>query len=236
MTGFFSPTADSPADEDFRYERKFVDPDGSVSEVVDLLKRHPAMFREVYEPRRINNIYLDTPGLTCYRDNIVGRTARYKARIRWYGEWGATVSAPSLEIKIKEGFLGRKAIFDVADFDTTGDVIEEIGHALKPVLRQNPVAQRYVAGLRPAVANTYMRRYFRSSDGRFRVTVDWNVDYAAISRQAPLFATRFRERGVVIEVKYESQHDDAADTITGQLPYRLVRNSKYMNGIEHVCA
>lgn len=231
---FVSHAEESATDESFRYERKFVDTEGSVSDVVCLLKLHPAIFREVYRPRRINNVYLDTPGLTCYRDNIVGRSSRFKARVRWYGETGATVLDPSLEIKIKEGFLGRKATFSLPNIDISGDVIEAFGRALKPVLSQNPVAKHYAAGLRPVVANSYRRRYFRSANGAFRITVDWDIVYAELSRHAPLFAKKVREPGTVIEVKYEAEHDGEADSITGSLPYRLVRNSKYMNGIEYV--
>ena len=37
---------------------------------------------------------------------------------------------------------------------------------------------------------------------------------------------------VVVEVKYERHVNDDANLITGHFPFRIVKNSKYINGID----
>lgn len=200
------------------------------------VKRHPVLFREIYSARRVRNVYLDTPSLDCFKDNVQGRSNRFKTRIRWYGDPIGRAIRPVLEVKIKEGFLGRKESVALLDFDTAGDVRTYIENALRPVLRDRPDMMPYVAGLRPVVANAYMRRYFKSADARFRLTIDWDVEYAAVTARAPLFAKAIQDPNIILELKYAAVDDDRADVVTGRLPYRLVRNSKYMNAIDLVYA
>ena len=68
-----------------RYERKFIADRLALAEVLALVKRHPAAFREAYPARNVNNLYLDSPDLRDYRDHVNGIAHRTKTRIRWYG-------------------------------------------------------------------------------------------------------------------------------------------------------
>ena len=98
----------TPFPPNLRYERKFLAGRLSLAEVLALVRRHPALFREAYPPRSVNNIYLDSPALRDYHDHIQGVACRSKTRIRWYGSCGVSVERPVLERKIKQGAVGGK--------------------------------------------------------------------------------------------------------------------------------
>jgi hypothetical protein len=105
-----------------RYERKFVIPKGRLSDMVAMVRRHPALFHEVYPPRAVNNIYLDTPALADYRAHVNGTADRLKTRIRWYGALRGEASNPSLEQKLKHGLVGRKAVHPLPPLRVNGGV------------------------------------------------------------------------------------------------------------------
>src|SRR5437879_6346363 len=91
-----------------RYERKFLPQEFALAEVLTLVRRHPAMFREVYPPRFVNNIYLDSPGRSDYHDHVAGVPNRSKTRVRWYGAPSGHIAMPVLEQKVKHGHVGGK--------------------------------------------------------------------------------------------------------------------------------
>ena len=62
----------------FRYERKFLVNETRYENIEALVKIHPIQFREIYQPRFVNNIYLDTFNLDFYYDNIIGTADRKK--------------------------------------------------------------------------------------------------------------------------------------------------------------
>src|SRR3989338_1604991 len=85
----------------YRHERKFRSACIHPREVEWLLKIHPAIFREIYHQRSVNNIYLDLTDLNCYFDHLNGHSQRVKYRIRWYGNLFGEIANPVLEIKLK---------------------------------------------------------------------------------------------------------------------------------------
>jgi hypothetical protein len=95
----------SDSDEsEFRFERKYHISEVPLAEVEDWVRRSPALFHEIYRPRYINNIYLDTPGLSAYFQNIDGLPARTKLRIRWYGALLGLVAKPSSSSKSRRAW------------------------------------------------------------------------------------------------------------------------------------
>ena len=71
-----------------RYERKYKIENVALDVIIQALKMHPAGLSKIYPDRQINNIYFDTPGLTTYKENVMGIANRDKYRVRWYG-WDA---------------------------------------------------------------------------------------------------------------------------------------------------
>ncbi len=91
-----------------RYELKLVIPETELPTVRSWVRLHSAGFRTAYAPRRVNSIYLDTPGFRNMKENMAGTPDRQKIRLRWYGLLSHIVENPVLEVMIKEGQMGHK--------------------------------------------------------------------------------------------------------------------------------
>ena len=216
----------------YRYERKFVVNDSSAMRAEMVLKQNPALFRSIYKPRQINNIYFDSPGLECFYDNLFGNRERWKVRIRWYGETKGKIRQPILEYKLKKGLVGTKRSWPLASFEINGGFD---GYALRDlILRSNiPDEQRHdLARLKPVLLNSYQRKYFISNDGLFRATIDQELRYYNLRSAWNMLYHAYEEHSKsVIELKYNQEYDTTASEITSAFPFRLDKNSKYATGM-----
>ncbi|HEX8514889.1 MAG TPA: VTC domain-containing protein [Bacteroidia bacterium] len=225
----------SSPQEELRHERKFLITAYSVREVEQIIKLHPACFTEVYSQREINNIYFDSFGYDSYYDNVEGEKFRSKARIRWYGELFGTIRLPVLEYKIKEGLLGKKNSYSLSSFvlDKTFSK-EQIINAFKTKSIPDHI-RKDILTLRPALLNSYSRRYFLSADGLFRMTIDWGLTYYRINYSGNTFLNRSKDHNTtVVELKYSSALENKAKEIGSSFPFVLTKSSKYLQGIERV--
>ena len=100
----------------YRYERKFAIPGLTMLEAEAFIRLLPGMFSEIYYPRMVNNIYLDSLQSQCYFDNLDGLKDRVKVRVRWYNNLLGFVEKPVLEFKIKKGALGKKISYALNPF------------------------------------------------------------------------------------------------------------------------
>jgi hypothetical protein len=223
--------------ENPRYERKFVTDTLTVSEVLAMVRRHPAAFREVFPARRVNNLYLDSHDLRDYYDHINGVSHRKKTRVRWYGTPSGAIGAPTLEHKIKRGLVGGKVSHRLPPVPVNGHVARADLEAALDRAHLPGFTRLSLRHLQPALANSYWRRYFLSADRRFRLTVDFNLEFA-LARQADAdgLGPRLTARTVVVELKFSLDEADGADYITNALPLRLARCSKYVLGISSLAA
>lgn len=225
---FFPPFNEEVA----RYERKFMIDAITYQEVEQQIKIHPAVFSPIYHPRFINNIYFDTNELDFYYDNVSGRSSRRKARIRWYGDVNGMVSKPVLEFKIREGTLGNKISFPLHSFTVDENLNQE---KLAEVFRKSDLplwALENLLHFKPALLNRYRRKYFLSFDGKFRLTIDNELAYYGIGGNNNNFLEQYTSNDVIVELKYDRKYDEAAVFISNNLPFRLTKSSKYVNGIE----
>lgn len=220
---------------EYRYERKFAVSRWTKHQVESVVKLHPAFFSEIFSQRFVNNIYFDSPNLKHFFDNIEGNTHRKKIRIRWYGTLFGHISSPVLEIKSKNGWLGTKQSYLLQPFTldrsfgirTVSDIVEDadIPEVLKLELNS----------LVPVLLNRYSRRYFLSADGNYRITLDTDMAFYKINRQANCFMAASQiNRDVILELKYLQPHDVGANTITTHLPFRLSKSSKYVTGLNKI--
>jgi SPX domain protein involved in polyphosphate accumulation len=215
-----------------RYERKFrtaLD----ASEIKNIIVMNKAMFYEAYPKRRVNNLYLDSYSFHNYSNHLAGNAQRLKVRIRWYGETFGKIRCPVLEIKTKNNELGRKISFKLISF-----VLDEKFNdkTLKNVFEKSNLPKIILEMLkhcRPVLINRYTREYFISRDNKYRVTIDYDLEFFDICKiENPLFK-KIRHNVNVVEIKYEKRNDKNVDEITSQFPFRLSANSKYLIGINH---
>src|ERR1051326_5821338 len=189
-----------------RYERKFIAEGFTLAEALVLVRRQRGGFREVYPPRTVNNIYLDSFSRSAYYDHINGAPHRLKHRIRWYGALEGTVARPLLERKFKSGSISGKDSHALASFELNGQPVRS---SLAATIEDPALPDRLRAELRhldPCLINQYRRYYFVTADGRFRLTVD--SDFRFGTAAGPRALLRPAGRGapaVVLEVKFELQ-------------------------------
>jgi len=219
--------------QNFRYERKFTAEAAHRNEILYWIKAHPAFFREIYHPRQVNNIYLDTIGMAFYKANVIGVSERKKVRIRWYGDLLGTIEKPTLEFKIKHGLVGDKWSWKMEEFELNSDFTNTyLQQKFKNSDLPAPILES-LQGLQPTLLNSYQRTYFLSADKKYRLTLDEQLEYNQISNNQNLFLhQRSTPNQYILELKYGLNLDHHVDSISGKFPFRLNKSSKYVNGVD----
>lgn len=205
-----------------RFERKYRVENMSLSHVLQIVKLHPASFDKIYPDRVINNIYFDTPHFECLNDNMMGINHRKKYRIRWYGKDLKHLHKPQLEVKYKENYLGGKTVMPLPDLE-----LNQL-RKIKDVVNEKV---NYKSLLNPVLLNSYHRSYWATSDLKFRITVDSNMCFHSLYHIPFFTAYRQKDQAIVVELKYERADEEELERINSFLPFRLSKNSKYVNGL-----
>lgn len=220
---------------DFRYERKFFLSSLCLAELESIVKLHQAAFSEIFHKRFVNNIYFDSLDLNNYFDNIDGSTERIKARIRWYGELFGKIEKPVLELKIKQGLLGRKLHYSLTPFILDNQINKQ---KLSHVFLNSKIPDVIKTGLKslqPTLLNRYTRKYFQSADKKYRITIDADQEFYQISYRNNSFLNRIRDDiNLILELKYNMDADKDVHQITQQFPFRITKSSKYVTGIQKI--
>jgi len=219
----------------FRYERKFFITEISSKDIDSIVKLHPAIFSEIFHERSVNNIYFDTPDLNNYFDNIDGNMYRIKSRIRWYGRTFGVIEKPVLELKIKNGLLGRKESYSLDTFKLDSNFNMQ---KIVQIIQNKNIPEFVKIGIKssqPTLLNKYNRKYFLSADKRYRITIDTNQVFYRIGSQNNFFLNKIKnDLNVILELKYNIDADDDVNRITEHFPFRLTKSSKYISGLEKV--
>lgn len=220
----------------YRYERKFLVDELLPGQVQSLVRLHPRLFYAPYPPRWVNNLYFDTPDLENYYDNVSGASQRRKIRVRWYGPPFGEVRQPLLEYKVKQGTVGAKHTYPMASFNFQAGFGDRDFQetATSSRLPENVAAD--LRGLHMVLFNRYYRQYYATRDGAFRLTIDTDMCfYRANGAPGNLFIHHQKNyQELVVELKYETDQESQADQIASFFPFRVTRNSKYVQGVERV--
>lgn len=218
-----------------RFEKKFVATGFTLAEVLARVLRHPAAFRETYPERLVNNLYLDSPSRRGYHDHVNGIALRTKTRVRWYGSKFEATEGHALERKLKRGMVSGKESYKLPPLLTNEDrLCSRLGAAfatadLPPNLRAE------LMHLETVLFNRYRRRYFLNRDRNFRLTVDFNLQFAGVRAERRSAVTLSPPTAaLILELKYGSEVAEDAHVLTNAFPFRVARFSKYIAGIEHL--
>jgi len=205
-----------------RYERKYRVEHFSPEVVRQVVRNHPASFRKIYPDRQINNIYYDTTNMMAYIENVDGVADRRKFRVRWYGKDIFKIRQPKLEVKIKHNMLGTKEIYPVADFDLHD--LKELNDSI------SAYSQRKMTFL-PTLINSYQRSYYGTANGKFRMTIDWDLRYFSLLNARQFTQYQLSDEATILELKYAADLDNVADDIFQYIPFRFSKSSKYVSGL-----
>lgn len=218
---------------DQRYERKFAIDSVSKDEIEILIKYHHCLFQEIFYERRVNNIYLDTINLDNYMDNEIGISKRMKVRIRWYGDIFGVIQKPVLELKIKDGLLGSKQSFKLGEIEISDNLkISDIYNAIRSSITIPDFLKSELLQLNMYLLNSYKRKYFLSSDEKFRITIDSDMVFYKIQNDFNSFLfERAAENTTVLELKYDKANDMNAKNVSNGFPFRNTKYSKYITGM-----
>ena len=221
--------------QSFRYERKYLVEELIPAQVQALIRCHPLLFHEPYPPRWVNNFYLDTPDMQNYYANVHGVSDRRKVRLRWYGELMGLLKQPVLELKIKQGLVGTKEHYSFPSFQLLPGFSQNAFYQLEKNAPLPSPIHNLLRDQQLVLMNRYWRRYYLSRDGYFRLTLDSKLTYYRVDRLYNTFThQQLNHNQQVLELKYDPEHDSLASRAASFLPFRLTRNSKYVQGIERV--
>ena len=202
-----------------RYELKYYLTDRDYGLFCNVIHEHPAGFTKSYPDRIVNNIYLDSPDLDSWHETQYGLSVRKKYRIRWYGEW-ERMQYPVLEIKRKANQLGTKEThhLESISFSSLKNVIEDIKHhySLPDYLIMSS-------------SNSYIRSYFESHCGIYRITIDRDLNFGSI--YFDLLKPEIPSNWSIMELKYDLINDDDSDWVKQFIPFQRSKFSKYVNSL-----
>lgn len=224
----------------YRYERKFLVQSLSLPQVQALVRLHPQLFHQPYPPRYVNNLYLDTPDLENYYDNVYGAARRRKVRVRWYGEIEGQIDCPLLEFKVKDGQVGTKHTYPLASFSLDASCSGSSGGCyLQEAVTRSSLPERVRRELRDldiVLLNRYYRHYYASRDGQFRLTLDTGLTFLRVNGVSggPFIHRQVNFQDLVVELKYEIDQEPRADHVSSFFPFPVTRSSKYVQGMERV--
>lgn len=214
---------------DFRYEKKFKINNSSLKLINNFLSENELRFIKSFSTRKINSIYFDTNELNFYNENIEGFSKRKKYRFRWYGNIIEDKNIDcNLEIKIKDGLRGIKKIFPIKSFmfNKKGNFSYEFN---KSSLPKNIFNQLKI--LKPQLFVSYKREYYVSKISKIRLTIDKNICYQRLySKNKIRKNIKILSNDIILELKYP--YDTSPQFIKAlELPFRLSKNSKYVEGL-----
>lgn len=223
---------DNAAQPAARYERKFLISALSADEVESLVKLNPALFSELYEPRFVNSLYLDTPELKCYWDSIDGVSDRIKFRIRWYGELLGHIEQPVLELKLKNNTLGWKESYRLAPLSLSQPFSPKTVHDVFQASSLPPRLAADLLSLESVMIVRYRRKYFQSACRQYRLTLDRDLEFYRVDPSSGFFHKLRDGVHTILELKYDGDQGRNVHHVTNSFPFRLTRVSKYVLGVE----
>lgn len=205
-----------------RIEKKFIINSAFDDSIINLIKNKIG-FREIYEERQINNIYFDDFNLSRFYANINGNFLKEKWRLRWYGPTFGENKIVTLEQKSRAGniqFKKNEINFNINIFNNmrTDNFYQKLPNKLRNL---------YIINF-----NKYNRKYFANKNKSVRITIDKNVSYSNIFKEKFLKINKtYNDKRIILEIKSVINNEEILQNICQNLPLRVSRNSKYVNGI-----
>ena len=203
----------------YRYERKYIIQYNFLPAFIS--KVISEKFRESYDQRLVNNIYLDNYNFSSVNDNFDGLSKRKKYRIRWYGDHFDR-SKKTLEIKSKSEYLNSKKFYKIDEpikLESLDD-IKSFCKKFKTIIKEK-YNFSFLDNKIPTLYNSYRRMYFENLIDNTRLTIDVDLNYFS-----PITNISFKEKYIIVEIKYNRD----INFINNFNNISFIRYSKYVKG------
>lgn len=164
--------------------------------------------KELFKPRVISSIYLDTVDMNMFHDSEEGVLPRKKVRIRWYNE-------------DKKFTLENKTSSIEGRFKVTSKLDSSI---LDNELKIKSRMDSQYGLIQPILKVSYERSYFMLNN--MRITFDKNITYQYLRTENN---RKYFEPERVVEIKIPISCSD--DFVEKHIPYPTARFSKYSRGL-----
>ena len=110
---------------------------------------------------------------------------------------------------------------------------------LKKVLKQNLSGYDqliFESNCEPKIINQYKREYYENYNQKFRITIDTshNIYDQRFKKKVNLTNKTLIQKYIVVEFKFHRNNIDLSKSMLKSLPFRISRNSKYINSIRSV--
>ena len=218
-----------------RYEVKFISSIEHLESIKMLLESNSLCFKEHFENRQVNNMYFDDLNLKRYYDSEEGVSIRSKLRLRWYKKIFPNSFQPKLEIKEKYGLLNSKKTFllkkyNFNDFmqNPKNFVIQDAKNVENSVFFMENLIDNF-----PTIMNSYQRYYYISKNNKVRATIDYDLKYLNVNKFSP-YQNNFFNDLIVLEIKFDENDYNIANTFITTLPLRIKKFSKYVVGVKTI--
>ena len=186
-------------------------------------------FQEIFKKRHINNIYFDDLNLQCLMANIHGDSNRFKIRLRWYDNH---TDNSFFEIKVKKNIFGYKKIYKIDNTPIYHGISKN--HLITSIEKKLPkdFSNRFDRFKFIQLVNSYDRRYYLSSNKKFRITIDKNIQTFDQRKSGALNLIHkfFSQDKMVVEIKCQKLDQTQILDLFNDFPLRASKNSKYVDG------
>ena len=205
-----------------RIEKKFVINSLYDDNIINLIQNRIGL-KEIFNERQINNIYFDDFNLSRFYANIDGNFLKEKWRLRWYGKTFGENKTVTLEKKNRVGNVQFKKTETKLKINIFNNMSTNIFYDKVPNKIKNLLVINF---------NNYNRRYFANKDKSIRFTIDKNISYSNIFKEKKFRLNKiYRDKRIILEIKSIVNNEDLLQNICQNLPLRVSRNSKYINGV-----
>ena len=164
--------------------------------------------KELFKPRVISSIYLDTVDMNMFHDSEEGVLPRKKVRIRWYNE-------------NKKFTLENKTSSIEGRFKVTSKLDSSL---LVNEFKIKSRRDSQYGLIQPILKVSYERSYFMLNN--MRITFDKNITYQYLRTENN---RKYFEPERVVEIKIPISCSD--DFVEKHIPYPTARFSKYSRGL-----
>lgn len=220
---------------DSRLEIKFITQELNYPLIVNWLRLNKDNFKKKYSDRIVNNIYFDSFDYKAFKDNIYGSSSRMKIRYRWYSRFENQQSG-NLEFKFKRNIFGWKKRFLISNLKVNSNLkLKTLKRTIKENL-SNYEKILFENNCEPMIINQYKREYYENFNRKFRVTIDTShkVFDQRFYKKINLTHKALIQKYIIVEFKFDRKNSHYSKKILKTLPFRISRNSKYINSIRSV--